>query len=208
MKLPALARLPILIAFVLVTACSSGQTPGWTFATTGASVPTETATAGLHATPRATTPTSPPATAPPTATSTDDGIPDPPPEGALGYADFAEQGEMGSYCYDGGCADVAVFPPPAEELPSVQTQGQTLIFSVDKGAFDQWTVDYGPDGGPPTLLTSGGDHVDPDMAAQSPGPQLDFVEFDSPAVGDWVVTVAVYFVGGGSASYAWHVIVE
>jgi hypothetical protein len=126
----------------------------------------------------------------------------------LGYSDFATKGDHGSYCYDGACADVGVWPPPADGLPIVETQGQSLIFSVDKGEFDQWTVEYGPDMGALTLLANGGDHSDPDMATQTLGPALSFVEFDGPPRGDWVVTVLVYLAGGGSASYAWHVIVE
>ena len=142
------------------------------------------------------------------ATPTDDGIPDPPPEGALGYSDFAEQGERGSYCYDGGCADVGEWPPPADELPTVESQGESLILSVDKDQFDAWTVEYSGAGSAPSVLAHGGEHFDPDMVGPSPGAAVTFIEFDSPPSGDWVVTAFVHFAGGGSASYAWHLIVE
>jgi len=191
MKLPALARLSMLL--VAIAACTS-------------TVPASSTPPGSMIAPTPAPPTSSPSA--PAASPTDDGIPDPPPDGALGYSDFAQKGRLGSYCYDGGCADVAVWPPTGDGLPTVETQGEPLVFSVDKNEFDQWSVTYGTDSGAPMPLAEGGEPTDPDMGAQSPGPATSFVEFNSPPAGDWVVTMRVYFAGGGSASYAWRVIVE
>ncbi len=131
-----------------------------------------------------------------------------PPSGALGYSDFADVGWLGSYCWQGTCADVAEMPD-AGSLPqiTVPAGNDKLIFSLEGAEFAHWFAMYGADGDPLEPLDEGGAPFDPDASTPSPDEMLSFAELDSPPQGDWVVTVQVFMLGG-DATYAWHVLVE
>ncbi len=208
-----------LLATLIVAACTTASpgattTPGSTIvpssietarptaATDSSAEPTDRPTA--TATPGATASNAPSqtASASPSAAASFDR----PPEGALGYADFADAGWLGSYCWHGTCADVPAVPEK-DQLPQVVVPGdETLIFSLDDGSFVRWIAQYGADDSALTVLGEGGEPLDPDAATATPE-ALHWAEFDSPPSGDWLVRVQVFFADG-DASYFWHVIVE
>jgi hypothetical protein len=197
MKLPALARIPIVL--LVVAACTSAP--------------------GASQTPNAPTPNAPTTNAPtpnlPTPSSESQGTPVAltptpssarPPAAALGYSDFAETGWLGTYCWQGLCADVFELPAK-EDLPIVAAEGESLIFSMEDGEFSKWVVQYGPDGDSLATLDRGGEAIDPDVAPTKSPDLMSFVEFDNPPSGDWLLTVQVFFAEG-DATYGWHVIVD
>jgi hypothetical protein len=194
MKLPALARIPILMLMLAGCTSAAGATPS---------------PAPVVPTPTAPTPVVTPS---PAATRTPDVAPSAtpgpagPPSAALGYSDFAEAGWLGTYCWQGLCADVFELPPK-EQLPVVAAVGDSLIFSMEDGEFSKWVVQYGPDGASMTTLDRGGEAIDPDIASPEAPELRSFVEFANPPSGDWLLTVQVFFPGG-DATYGWHVIVE
>ena len=189
MNLPAITSIS-LIALIAIGCASAPAATVNPSATPVAATPTAAATGA----------TIPSVTPSPRATET------PPPSGALGYSDFADVGWLGSYCWQGTCADVPEMPD-AGSLPQITVPEGPLTFSLEGAKFATWVAMYGADGDSLLPLDEGGDAFDPDIATPSPDELLSFVELDSPPVGDWVITVQV-FMPGGDASYAWHVIVE
>ncbi len=193
-----------LLATIVLAACTTG-TPGPT--RTSASNPTGSPFASPDSResrgPTVAPPTAPSSTAP--ATPTPIATVDVPPQGALGYSDLADVGWLGSYCWHGTCADVVAIPPKAQ-LPEILVQGDTLIFSLVDGEFTRWIAQYGSDDSSLMTFAEGGESFDPDAATPGPDTLLEWVEFDAPPPGDWVVRVQTFFVDG-DASYYWHVIV-
>jgi hypothetical protein len=200
MKLPALARISIVL---LVVAGCAAASPG------ASPAPTQNPTSAVVAT-TATTPTPPPASASTPATTPPETAPpatsDQPPAAALGTGDFAVTGQLGSYCWGASCVDTAGFYK--SRLPAITVaESDELVFSMEDGEFAGWTASYGPDVEAPTVLGQGGQEVDPDVSKPSFEP-LTFAEFDAPPLGDWIVAVFVRFGDGGDAAYGWHVTVE
>lgn len=120
------------------------------------------------------------------------------------------EGQLGSWCYDGGCADSPAFPKSL--LPALDIRASAeLRFTFAEG--DQFAFAralYAPDSEtyPFRDLASGGTYVDPDTNA-TPGPLLTSFTFDAPSKGDWVLKVNIRFPGQlGDAPYYWHAMVE
>ena len=193
MKLPAFARISAIA--LLAIGCTSA--PAASVAPSVA--PSVSPTATTATTPPTSTPVAEP-TGSPRATQP------PPPSGALGYSDFADVGWLGSYCWQGTCADVPEMPD-SESLPQITVPLGRLTFSLDGAGFVHWIAMYGADGDSLQPLDEGGAPFDPDVSTPSPDEVLGFAELDSPPPGDWVVTVQA-FMPDGDAMYAWHVIVE
>ena len=197
--------LPLLLA-VASAACISGSP-------TPSSSPAVSATASRVASTGATTTPSPTVapTATPTRTAAVRATPvatlDAPPDGALGYSDFADVGWLGSYCWHGLCADVAEIPPKPE-LPEIRVPTrESVIFSLEDGEFVRWIAQYGAASASLVTFADGGQPFDPDKASNGPVPVMEGVEFEAPPAGDWIVRVQVFFEDG-DASYYWHAIVE
>lgn len=196
MKLPTLARIPLVV--LLASACSvaPGAHPTSSRVPPASSGPTATATP-------AATPTAAPVTHPPRPTESA------PPGGFLGGGETDPvEGWQGSYCWHGTCADAATIPA-IDDLPSVLTSDSEMEFSLsDSATFVKWRATYASDDADePVTLGQGGEGFDPDAVASPGAESLAIVRFAAPPAGDSVVFVQVFF-DGGDLSYAWHVSVR
>ncbi len=197
MKLTARLRISLLV--LLLSGCSIPPLGQPTSSLAPSASPVSTATAAEAAT---VAPTFDPTRRPPPATDTL------PPRGILRAESGPIEGWLGSYCWQGTCADVAVVPPK-DQLPEFTTEGEDLEFSLSHNAtFVRWQATYGGSvDGERMTLGQGGEGFDPDAR---PSPALELLSsatFASPPAGDWVVFVQVFF-DGGDLSYAWHVVVN
>lgn len=196
MKLPTQVRIPLVV--LLLSSCSMApiSQPTSSLAPSASSASTATPVAATGA------PTFDPTRRPPPAT---DGLP---PRGFFTGDDESVEGWLGSYCWQGTCADVVRIPPKAQ-LPMMTTGSEDLEFSLsDNATFVRWQATYaaGTDADRMTL-GQGGEGFDPDAR---PSPALELLSsttFATPPAGDWVVFVQV-FSDSGDLSYAWHVIVS
>jgi hypothetical protein len=163
----------------------------------------------VDAAPTATAQLIPTATQAPAATDFEQSAP---PLGELELPDRAAvAGYLGTWCYDGACADI--IPPDKADLPLIDVPGGAdLTFTLaDTHPFVYWTVDYAAeqDDGTATMLAEGGSYVDPDMASATSPPELTTFNFEAPPAGDWVLGVNLQFAAGlGDAVYFWHVVVD
>lgn len=190
MKLPAIARIPLLL--LLLSGCSLAPLARPTPSAVPTASPASTATAFPVATPSATVTQPPPTQAIP-------------PRGYLGGEGDPVEGWLGSYCWQGTCAD-APGVPPIDMLPAVYTSDWEMEFSLSDGAtFVRWQATYtSDDDGEPITLGQGGEVFDPDARPSAAPELLSVATFDSPPGGDSIVIVQVFF-DGGDLSYAWHV---
>jgi len=193
MKLPTLARIPVVV--LLMSACSLAPLaqPSSSPAAPIATTPTATAAATVTPTVEVTRMSLPAAD---------------PPLGLLDAGDDPVEGRLGSYCWEGTCADAAGIPPKSQ-LPTLAADGGDLEFSLSDGTtFVRWRATYAAGANDEqTTLGEGGEGFDPD-ARPSPAPELlSSAAFDEPPRDDWIVFVQVFFEGG-DLSYAWHVIVR
>ena len=198
MNLPAIARIPLVV--LLLCACSVGpaalptasQAPTASAAPTPASEPTATVGATSIPTVAATRPT---------ATES------PLPQGVLSGLDETAEGWLGSYCWEGTCAD-APETPPMVDLPYVSGD-RDLVFSLSDGLmFVRWRASYtSPHQTESVTLGQGGEAPDPDASPGVDPPALTSATFASPPGGDWIVMVQV-FLENGDLSYAWYVDVQ
>jgi len=199
MKLPTLAQIPAVV--LLISACSLAPLAQPTSTPAPPVAATPTAAAGATVTPAVpVTPTVEATHRPPVATD--------PPLGLLDAGEGPVEGWLGSYCWQGACADAAGIPPKGQ-LPNVTTDGGDLEFSLSDGAtFVRWRATYAAGANDePKTIGEGGEAFDPD-ARPSPAPELlSSVAFDEPPAGDWIVFVQVFF-DGGDLSYAWNLIVR
>lgn len=177
-----------LFATLVLAACGSAP---------AAQTSSPIATASVPPTPEPTSLPSSDPSWPPTQEPTPepDPTPESPPDGALGYSDFADVGWLGSYCWHGTCADVSAIPPKSQ-LPEIVVRGDALIFSLATGEFTRWVAQHGSDSTSFRTFAEGGESSD----------AMEWVEFDVPPSGDWLVRIQAFLVDG-DASYYWHVIV-
>ncbi len=144
-----------------------------------------------------------PATVNPPQTATADATP---PAGMLSAPGVEVVGFLGTYCWNGMCADVFDTPPKAD-LPLVEATSGDLTFSLAGGAaFLSWSASYrSDDQNELTPLGEGGSDYDPDTGASLP-PALSEAGFETPPAGEWVLIVQAFFENG-DAQYIWHVVV-
>lgn len=202
MNVPAIARIATLV--VVVTACGTGGPP--TASPPPASSATSPPTASLPASPAAPTleaTVSPPTTSEPSSTT------NPPPTGSIVADGETVDGWLGSYCWQGLCADVPQIPA-MDDLPRiVPMPEERLTFALAGGAtFNSWRASYWTAGNEtPLTLGEGGEGFDPDAQPSAAAPALNEVEFVAPPGGDSSVHVQVFFPEG-DLSYYWHAAVQ
>ena len=196
MKLPAIARISLLV--VLLAACSLAP------AAQPTGTPRPAATPAL--TPLA-TPTERPTRSPAAAPTEYGG--EVPPVVTLSSGDVSAAGYPGSYCFADTCADIAGWSSKADlpQLTAGPSSGDLVFEIADQISFVTWSAAYGASSNDDesTPLGEGGDPFDPDTGG-SPPPQFLNAHVPMPPPGDWVVWVWVD-LEFGDLSYAWHVIV-
>jgi hypothetical protein len=132
----------------------------------------------------------------------------PPPNGEIVLPDGSVvAGQIGSWCYQLGCADSPALPKRIVPLMSIRGSATTLTFRMpDSVPFATWTVSYAADADADfTNLASGGTYIDPDSSSATQGPVLNSFTFDGVPRGDWLLTISVWFPGtDGDAIYYWH----
>ena len=204
MKLPTLARIPVVV--LLMSACSLAPLAQPTSRPPPpvAATPTAAATPAL---PPLATPTELPTRSPAAAPTEYGG--EVPPVATLSSGDVGAAGYPGSYCFADTCADIGGWPSKADlpQLTAGPSSGDLVFEIADQILFVTWSAAYGASSNDDesTPLGEGGDPFDPDTGG-SPPPQFLNAHVPMPPPGDWVVWVWVD-LESGDLSYAWHVIV-
>jgi hypothetical protein len=158
-----------------------------------ASPPTPTATPGATA------------TASPTPTEAEP-TPEAPPPASLVLADGTEHdGEIGSSCYRGACADGPWLPAPALQRVELGDADDQLLIRLASGfEFVRWTARYAAAG------DTQADVIYPldDGGAEDGSDLFSEVSFDAPPSGEWVLSVGLVFSDeDGDAAYYWYLVV-
>ena len=204
MKLPALARISIVpLAVAACTSVVPGPSPAPTPSAIGSLAPSGTVEGAptIEPTPLAVPTASPTDEPTPAATPRPTSTPGPiatfelPPDALIGNGDRPKAGDLGSFCWEGTCAD-GPQPVDPDELPLYRPSDDTITIRLAEGAeFESWSAYYWTEDDHEPIELGRGD--------QANGP-FTKATFDAPDVDLAIVSFFADFPTG-SASYAWAV---
>lgn len=143
---------------------------------------------------------------PPTGTAADDSIGGRPPVLTVAAGQESMEAHLGSFCWNGLCADTFASITPVESLPAMGAteleaelaaetiaEGEVVAISTAELRSDPRENDL--------LAWTGGEEQRVDLPATADGGTLQ-VDISTLQPGQYVVTFLVYFEAGGSAFYS------
>lgn len=125
-----------------------------------------------------------------------------PPVGLLSDGSAPVGGQLGPYCWQGACADGALFQ--IGSLPVFDAVAALTFSLQDDIAFGSVDAAYMDASGTSVSLGSAGKSFDPDARPTAGSGEVS-LNFPAPPTGQWVVTAHVQFLEGGDAVYGWQV---
>jgi hypothetical protein len=196
----ALPATVVVAAVWLAIACASGGAGSSVASAAPSNAPQTVRASAAPATTTAAAATVAAPTATPHSEAT--AIDEVPPVGLLSEGSAPVGGQLGPYCWQGACADGAMFQ--IGSLPVFDAVAALTFSLQDDMAFGSVDAAYEDASGTSVPLGSAGKSFDPDAQQTAGNGEASFT-FPAPPTGQWVVTAHVRFLQGGDAVYGWQV---